>query len=188
MEPDGLPSMGSHRIRHDWSDSAAAAAAAELIQVFPGGSVVKNPPAKAGNTGSIPGSGRSPGEGNGNPFQCSCLGSPMDRGAWRATVSRGCKESSQQDHVPACGCCPCVPLVDPDVDPTDFLFFPSTFLGSRCVHCSLKRASSSLTSKPREIPWEKANSLHLCFYSSLVGMPSFHGVFPLGQGQAESVF
>ena len=88
VEPDGLPFMGSHRIGHDWSDSAAAAAA-ELIQVFPGGSVVKNPPAKAGNTGSIPGSGRSPGEGNGNPFQCSCLGSPMDRGAWWATVSMG---------------------------------------------------------------------------------------------------
>ena len=36
--------------------------------------------------GSIPGSGRSPGEGNGNPLQYSCLGNPMDRGAWRATV------------------------------------------------------------------------------------------------------
>ena len=102
----------------------------------------------------------------------------------------GCKESSWQNHVPACGCCLCVPLVDPDVDLTDFLFFPSTFLGSRCVHCTLKRASSSLTSKPRKIPWEKANSLHHCFYSRSVRMPSFHGVFPLGQGQgqAESVF
>ena len=36
--------------------------------------------------GSIPGSGRSPGEGNGNPLQCSCLGNPIDRGAWWATV------------------------------------------------------------------------------------------------------
>ena len=51
----------------------------------PGGSVVKNPPAKQ-ETDSIPGLGRSPGEGNGNPFQYSCLGNPMDRGAWRATV------------------------------------------------------------------------------------------------------
>ena len=41
---------------------------------------------QAGDTGSIPGSGRSPGEGNGNPLQCSCLGNPMDRGAWQATV------------------------------------------------------------------------------------------------------
>ena len=53
---------------------------------FPGGAVVKNPPANAGDArdaGSIPGSGRSPGEGKGNPFQYSCLD---DRGAWWATV------------------------------------------------------------------------------------------------------
>ena len=43
---------------------------------FPSGSVVKNPPANTGDTGSIPGSGRSPGEGNGNPLQYSCLGNP----------------------------------------------------------------------------------------------------------------
>ena len=49
-------------------------------------SVVKNPPANAGDAVSIPGLGRSPGEGNGNPLQYSCLGNPMDRGAWRATV------------------------------------------------------------------------------------------------------
>ena len=51
-----------------------------------GGSVVKNPPVNAGNTGSIPGLGRSPGEGNGNPLQYSCLKNPVDRGAWQATV------------------------------------------------------------------------------------------------------
>ena len=49
------------------------------------GSVVKNPPAKVGDVGSIPGLGRSPKEGNGNPPQQSCLGNPMDRGTWRAT-------------------------------------------------------------------------------------------------------
>ena len=52
-------------------------------------SVVKNLPASAGHvrdTGSVPGSGRSPGEGNGNPSQYSCLENPMDRGVWRATV------------------------------------------------------------------------------------------------------
>ena len=51
--------------------------------------IVKNPPANAGDArdvGSIPGSGRSPGEGNGNPLQYSCLENPMDRGAWWATV------------------------------------------------------------------------------------------------------
>ena len=49
---------------------------------FPGGSVVKNLPASAGDAGSIPGLGRSPGEGNGNPLQYSCLKNPMDGGAW----------------------------------------------------------------------------------------------------------
>ena len=49
---------------------------------FPGGSVIKNPPANAGNSGSIPGLGRSPGEGNGNPLESYCLVDPTDRGAW----------------------------------------------------------------------------------------------------------
>ena len=56
---------------------------------FPGGRVVKNPPANgrdASGTGSIPGSGRSPGEGNGNPLQYSCLENSRNRGAWWATV------------------------------------------------------------------------------------------------------
>ena len=48
--------------------------------------VVKNPPANAGDSGSIPGSGRSPGRGHGSPLQYSCLRNPMDRGAWWATV------------------------------------------------------------------------------------------------------
>ena len=46
------------------------------IEGFPGGTVVKNPPANAGDRGSIPGSGRSPGRGNGNPLQYSCLENP----------------------------------------------------------------------------------------------------------------
>ena len=53
---------------------------------FFGGSAVKNPPANTGVLGLIPGLGRSPGEGSGNPFQYSCLGNPMDRGAWQAAV------------------------------------------------------------------------------------------------------
>ena len=53
---------------------------------FPGGSVVKNPPAKARHVGSIFDSGRSPGKGNGNLLQYSCGDNPMDRGAWMATV------------------------------------------------------------------------------------------------------
>ena len=55
----------------------------------PGGSVVKNLPANAEDArdvGFIPGSGRSPGGGNGNPLQYSCLGNPMARGAWQAML------------------------------------------------------------------------------------------------------
>ena len=61
-----------------------------LLLNFPGVSVVKNMTASAGNTGSVPKLGRSPGEGNGNPLQYPCLENPMDRGAysprgsWRA--------------------------------------------------------------------------------------------------------
>ena len=61
--------------------------------------MVKNPPANAGDAGLIPGSGRSPGGGNGNPLQYSCLGNPMDRGAWRATVRGVTKESDTTEHT-----------------------------------------------------------------------------------------
>ena len=57
--------------------------------------VVKNPPASAGDMGLIPGLGRSPKGGNGNPLQYSCLGNPMDRRAWRATVHRVTKSWTQ---------------------------------------------------------------------------------------------
>ena len=53
---------------------------------FPGSSVLKNPLAKVGDPDLIPGLGRSPGEGIGNPFQFSWLGNPMDRGAWQGIV------------------------------------------------------------------------------------------------------
>ena len=62
---------------------------------FPGGSVVKNPPANAGNMGSIPRLGRSPGGGTGNPLKHACLGNSMDRGAWWATVHRVAKSWTQ---------------------------------------------------------------------------------------------
>ena len=60
---------------------------------FPASSMVKNLPANAGDVGLIPGSRRSPGEGNGNLLQYPCLGNPMDRGAWWATVHGVTKES-----------------------------------------------------------------------------------------------
>ena len=53
---------------------------------FPGGLDDKESTCSAGDPGSIPGSGRSPGEGNGNPFQYSCPENPMERGVWQATV------------------------------------------------------------------------------------------------------
>ena len=68
---------------------------------FPGGSVVKNPPANAGDTGDkglIPGSGKSPGEENGNPVQYSCLNNPVDNGAWWATV-HGIAKSEMHIHL-----------------------------------------------------------------------------------------
>ena len=57
--------------------------------------MIKNLPANAGDTGSIPGLGRCPGEGHGNPLQYSCLEDSMDRGAWQATV-HGVTESQTQ--------------------------------------------------------------------------------------------
>ena len=59
---------------------------------FPDGSMVKNLPADAGDMSLIPGPGRSPGEGNGNLLQCSCLENPMDRGTWQGTVYWVAKE------------------------------------------------------------------------------------------------
>ena len=59
---------------------------------FPGSSGGKESAYNAGDLGSLPGSGRSAGEVNGNPLQYSCLGNPMDRGAWQATVQGDHKE------------------------------------------------------------------------------------------------
>ena len=58
----------------------------KLLRGFPGGSEGKASACNVGDPGSIPGSARSPGEGNGHPLQYSCLENPMDRGAWQATV------------------------------------------------------------------------------------------------------
>ena len=70
----------------------------ELLQRFPGGSMVKNPPANEGDerdSGSIPGSGRSPGVGNGTKLQNSCLENRMDRGDWGASVHEVAKSHIQ---------------------------------------------------------------------------------------------
>ena len=71
---------------------------------FPGGSVVKNPPANPRDVSSIPELGGSPGGGNGNPFQYSCLENSTDRGAWWATVHRVAKSQTRLKllHTLAC--------------------------------------------------------------------------------------
>ena len=66
------------------------------LKGFPGGAVVKNLLANAGDTGLTPGWGRSPGEENGHPLQYSCLGNPMDRGAWQATIHGVAKEDTTE--------------------------------------------------------------------------------------------
>ena len=77
MAPTGLRTERYLRELHHWYQKERG---------FLGGSVVKNLPANTGDMGSIPGLGRSPGKGNGNSLQYSCLGNAMDRGTWRATV------------------------------------------------------------------------------------------------------
>ena len=67
--------------------------------IFPGGSVVENPPANAGDGGSISGSARCPGEESSDLLQCSCLENPVDRGAWQATVHEVAKSwTHRQPH------------------------------------------------------------------------------------------
>ena len=61
---------------------------------FPGSSEGKESASNVGDPGSIPGRGRSPGEGNGNPLQYACLGNPMDREAWQTTVYGVAKDSN----------------------------------------------------------------------------------------------
>ena len=72
--------MESQRVGHNWATEL------NWTESLPGSAVVKNLPADAGDVGSIPGSGRSPGEGTGNPLQYSCLENTIDREAWWAMV------------------------------------------------------------------------------------------------------
>ena len=77
----------------DWDHLLLITGLVIHLRDLPGVSAVKNLPANAGDVGSIPGLERSPGGGNGNPLQYSCLGNPMDREAWRAAVHGVTKES-----------------------------------------------------------------------------------------------
>ena len=75
-----------------------------VYQGFLGGSVVMSLPANVGDMDSLPGSGRPPGEGADNLLQYSCLGNPMDRGAWRATVHRFAKSWTQLKRLSVHAC------------------------------------------------------------------------------------
>ena len=74
-----------------------------MLKGFPGGSDSNESTCEAGDLGSIPGLGRSPGGGHGNPLQYSCLENPMDRGAWWATV-QGVAELDMTEHVSTAVC------------------------------------------------------------------------------------
>ena len=88
--------VAQSRTRLKWLSSSSSSS-----RDFPQGAlVVKNPPAYGGDIrdlGWIPGLGRSPGGGNGNPLQCSCLENPMVRGTWRATVHKGAKSQTHSE-------------------------------------------------------------------------------------------
>ena len=71
--------------------------------------MVKNLPANAGDPDLIPGSGRSPGEENGNTLQYSCLGNPIDRGGWQATVHGVAKSRTQMKQLSTKHAC-CLPV------------------------------------------------------------------------------
>ena len=79
-----------------------------IFMGFPDGAVVKNLPASARDMGLMPDPGRSPGEGNGNPLQCFCLGNPMDRGAWQAIVHGIANESDMTEHAHTTLICLCI--------------------------------------------------------------------------------
>ena len=91
-KPGRLQSMGLQRVGHDWVNNTHTHTHTPLIWCFWDVSVVKNLSANAGDVGSIPGSGTSSGEGNGNPFQYSCLRNPMHRRTWKAIVHGVAKE------------------------------------------------------------------------------------------------
>ena len=84
-----------HRVAKSWTQLKRLSTHAYVHKSFPGGSVVKNQPENAGDMGLIPESERSSGVGTGIPLQYSCLGNPMDRGAWRATVHGVAKSQIQ---------------------------------------------------------------------------------------------
>ena len=85
---------------------------------FPGGPVVKNPPGNAGDAGSIPGSGRSPGEGNGNPLQYSCLENPEGQRSLVGYSPWGHKELYTTERLTLSLCLSCTPQLTEELSVT----------------------------------------------------------------------
>ena len=85
-----IPRWGGKAFRMNWEFGIDTYKLLRITRGFPGGTVGKEP-TKAGDAGSIPGSGRSPGVGKSKPLQYSCLENPMNRGAWQASVHRVAK-------------------------------------------------------------------------------------------------
>ena len=105
---------------------------------FPGGSVVQNSPANAGDVDLIPGWRRSPGERNDSPFQYSCLGNPMNKGAWRATVHGVAKSQLQLSDYPTTPRC----LHVPKFHTPEHLSFQK-----KCAHTHIHASRHTHTSK-----------------------------------------
>ena len=106
-----------------------------LLKGFPGGSVGKEYTCNAGDSGSIPGSGRSPGKEHGNPLQYSCLENPKDRGYWQAIVHRVPKSQTQLKRLSMHSCtikC-CLALMNQEVGFCFPLSFTIVFLSKRRV-------------------------------------------------------
>ena len=98
------------RLYHNFNTFAIICILVQNKKGFPGGSAIKNLPANAGDVGSIPGLGRSSGEGNGHPLQYSCLGNSMDRGAWWTTVHG---VANEPDNFTSKQCDTILPYPDP---------------------------------------------------------------------------
>ena len=91
--------LSAINVGSNFSTSLPIFMSVSFILGFPGGSDGKESVCNVGDLGLIPVLGRPPGEGNGNPFQYSCLENPIDGGAWRATVHGGCKELDKTEQL-----------------------------------------------------------------------------------------